>query len=236
MLAVGRAGVFTARVSVVILAGPGGLVLVPGRPVDVLAERVAILTDPEGPMLVADLEKETRLQRVVAILTNREGPMLAGFGDRVPELVPVVAILTDTEGPMLGWSPCRRSCRCRRRCDPHRPRRADAGFRRLHHGSPLRVAILTDSEGPILAEITERLRRVVARVAILTDPGGPVLAWRPGPSAGGRRCCDPHRPRRTGAGCSRRTRRPASRRYFDPHRPRRSGASRPGPRRQGRRV
>jgi hypothetical protein len=216
-----------------------------GHAVQALAEAevVAILTDPEGPVLPARLE-QPRIHGPVAILTDPGGPVLHGGA-------------ADVAGSL--WVGC----------DPHRPRRAGAAWRSRPGTRPRSgVAILTDPGGPVLLVRGDLAGAAVARVAILTDPGGPVLhpaappqarrravvailtdpggpvlpahrrpSGRPGPR------CDPHRPRRAGAARvaravgerlflmlrssptpERRTRR-CRRTGCDPHRPRRAGAA-----------
>ena len=123
---------------------------------------VAILTDPGGPVLAAELPG---VYGWVHVLRSSPTPEGRCWPHVVAQLADpgVVAILTDPGGPVLVRPTHLSECSALS-CDPHRPRRAGAGSRD-------RVVIQ---------------RR--AQVAILTDPGGPVLAddpaaGRPGQAA-----------------------------------------------------
>ena len=198
-----------------------------------LRMRVAILTDPGGPVLVGVHGAVRVGERSVAILTDPGGPVLGRPTPRPTACRPRVAILTDPGGPVLGGS-----ARQRARLDVPWLRSSPTLTGRCWLPGPLAVtawrpvvAILTDPGGPVLGCPPPGRGPGVPAVAILTDPGGPVL----GPLAhhGGKhhhvgvailtdpggpvlvpgrgvprssmwiRCCDPHRPWRAGAGPAR---------------------------------
>ncbi|MGH3559412.1 MAG: hypothetical protein ACRDTK_18290, partial [Mycobacterium sp.] len=62
------------------------------------------------------------------------------------------------------------------------------------------VAILTNPGGSVLGVRRGVCGDQAPYVAILTNPGGSVLAPRPTRSGATPRGCDPHQPRRVGAG------------------------------------
>ena len=195
-------------------------------------DRVAILTDPLGPVLglrsSGCRRSVSQLLRSSPTLSGRCWPdsrdegarpdasmlrssptLRAGAGPtwEPGSVLPArVAILTDPLGPVLGAG--------RGRAAP-----------------VISVAILTDPLGPVLAGLTDGTPGTGHTVAILTDPLGPVLAGTMPRSvaAGG---CDPHRPSRAGAGASPPVNVQSQRRSCDPHRPSRAGA---GSRLRGRR-
>ena len=186
--------------------------------------RVAILTDPGGPVLEAGILAADQIAVLVAILTDPGGPVLGPLCLGAA-LWLNVAILTDPGGPVLGAAGCF----------------AAAAAAMLLRSSPT-------PGGRCWAGWVVQLRPDKA-VAILTDPGGPVLVprcrWsrdrqrglRSSPTPGGR-CwpadlrrparatpsCDPHRPRGAGAGCGIGGLIVPRAQGCDPHRPRGAGA------------
>ena len=152
------------------------------RPVD-----VAILADPEGPVLA---HRTPRSCPATGAGCDPRRPRRAGAGCR-------------GAAGMTPWSGC---------CDPRRPRRAGAGRRAGTRPAQLAVvAILADPEGPVLAAESRDGYAVDERCC---DPRRPRRAGaafcRSQFTRRPTRSCDPRRPRRAGAGCRSCARTPSS--------------------------
>ena len=173
--------------------------LLPVPDVDAEPARVAILTDPGGPVLRA-ATAGCAACRVGRCDPHR--PRRAGAAPRRPSCSPT-GPGCDPHRPRRagaalsahgGFGPVRSGC------DPHRPRRAGAARWRGRRSGPIRGGCDPHRPRRAGAALGSSVHHALgAFVAILTDPGGPVL---PPPERRPRRSCarcDPHRPRRAGA-------------------------------------
>ena len=189
-------------------------------------DAVAILTDPGGTVLAARSRDTFRSRRGCdPHRPRRDG---AGFGLLAGQLARVWLRSSPTpEGRC--WSGVRKGAKhyapVAILTDPGGTVLAGGAFHAF--GGDGAVAILTDPGGTVLDQRQDRPGHG-ARVAILTDPGGTVPGGRCRRPRRRPHRCDPHRPRRDGAGHNPPDRRIAVLPSCDPHRPRRDGAGRGG--------